>query len=143
MTPVAFTAEEVRQWLAYNMDKRDIAGRTTVREFVMTGVPAWGIVVKDAVATGVVNTVLLFIPPNSRTGERYDRSREVRATLVDASDPIVSSVQKAPYKSPDDVGFWENFMSDLERVGLPTPSEALGSIALIALGVGLIVAFRR
>lgn len=77
-------------------------GRESVlSRYLSDGVPQWGVIVREngrdfLVYVGGVNGVIYVIDV---TG-----------------DPIALEVKKAPYRSPDDVGFWANLEAQIANV---------------------------
>jgi hypothetical protein len=111
----AFSSQEVADWLRLNSQRYDVTGKTRVADYVASGIPQWGIVVKDNVAAGTVNTLVLFIPTKT-DGSLVAVIGPLHITLVDDNAPIIAEIQKAPFKSPDDTGFWDNFWKETTSV---------------------------
>ena len=124
--PYTLSPIERENWLyAYG-------NRPSVRTYLETGQPPWGIIERAAVLPGQDGNYLLFIPT---LGGDTDAAN-LRIVLVTGLS-IVEEVQKAPYKSPDDVGFWENLKKELddtlESAGSFAKWAVVGMIALAVL----------
>jgi hypothetical protein len=124
--PYTLSPIEVENWLfAYG-------GRPSVRTYLETGLPPWGIIERANVMPGQDGNYLLFIP----TLDGRADAANLRIVLVTGLS-IVAEVQKAPYKSPDDVGFWENLKKELddtlESAGSFAKWAVVGMIALAVL----------
>lgn len=96
----------------------------------------WGIIVNDQGRQILVYRPVIVPYPNASKPEMED------ATLSDSNPPrlsditenttLIEEVQKAPYKSPDDVGFWENLYNQIDSIfGSAAHLLKWGSIALV------------
>lgn len=123
--PYTLSPIEKENWLfAYG-------SRPSVQNYLATGQPPWGII-ERAAYTGTNGDYLLFIP----TLDQDTDPSNLRIVLVSGLS-IVGEVQKAPYKSPDDVGFWENLKKELDdtlqSAGTFAKWAVVGLIALAVL----------
>lgn len=102
---VALTGNQISEWL-------DSFGNTPqVQSYLRTGQPSYGIIVRVQQTADIFDDFLLFIPENP---QGVWNSENLYIILV-TGNPIVESVNKAPYKSPDDVGFWQMFQNQLDN----------------------------
>ena len=102
----ALTSDEVRDWLDSwgNIPK--------VRAYLASGQPPYGIIVNVRQTADIFDDFLLYIPENPQGVWNPANLHIVMVT----GNPIVESVNKAPYVSPDDIGFWGNFQNELDGV---------------------------
>lgn len=103
---VALTPDEVPEWLDTwgNLPK--------VQTYLATGQPPYGIIVRVQQTADRYDDFLLYIPENP---QGVWNPANLHIVLV-TGNPIVESVNKAPYVSPDDIGFWGNFQKELDGV---------------------------
>jgi hypothetical protein len=101
---VALTSDEVSDWL-------DSWGNLpVVQSYLTSGHPTYGIIVHVKQFSDVYDDFLLYIPENP---QGVWNPANLHIILV-TGNPIVESVNKAPYVSPDDVGFWQTFQNQLD-----------------------------
>jgi hypothetical protein len=125
--PYALSPIEIENWLF------TYGARPTVQKYLTTGNPPWGIIETGNIMPGLNAQFLLYIP---MLGGRFDAAN-LHISVVTGL-PVVTEVQKAPFKSPDDVGFWENLKQELDRA-----MQTAGTVAKYALvGLGLLVALQ-
>jgi len=123
-THVGLTPAEVVDWLDSWGDM------PKVQAYLASGNPEWGIIVRVQQTADVFDDFLLYIP-HLQPG--VIDPRNLRITLV-TGNPVVESVNKAPYVSPDDVGFWEQFQRQLkDTLGDAGDILKWGAIAVLAL----------
>lgn len=95
-TPRSFTPEEVQLFLIYNQDNERL------QDYLRTKDPPWGIIVPDS------GRDFLVYSPQGTFGTVY---------VVDVTgSPIKDEVEKAPYVSPDDTGFFGNLMTSVNNL---------------------------
>lgn len=100
---IALTTDEVLEWL-------DTWGNLPmVQSYLATGHPTYGIIVRVKQTSDTYDDFLLYIPENP---QGVWNPANLHIILV-TGNPIVESVNKAPYVSPDDVGFWQTFQNQL------------------------------
>jgi len=128
-THVALTPDDVAGWLDSWGDM------PIVRNYLATGNPQWGVIAHVQQTADIADDFLLYIPHNADGS--FD-PRNLRITLV-TGNPVVESVKKAPYVSPDDVGFWEQFQRQFKDAMGDAADilkwAAIGVVALVALQV--------
>lgn len=132
--PYHFTPDETATFLQFH------ANDPYVQQYLRTKQPPYGIIVKEQVApatTGgttvfgssvahgpIINNLLLWI----------DASNKTHVVLVSAG--FAEQVQKAPYVSPDDTGFWDNFKKEFDAALKSVTNIALiVAVALVAAAV--------
>lgn len=100
---VALTSDEVKDWL-YTWGNLPL-----VQSYLASGHPTYGIIAHVKQFADVYDDFLLYIPENP---QGVWNPANLHIILV-TGNPIVESVNKAPYVSPDDVGFWQTFQNQL------------------------------
>jgi hypothetical protein len=128
-THVGLTPGQVVEWLDSWGDM------PIVRNYLATGAPQWGVIAHVQQTADIADDFLLYLPHDAEGN--FD-PRNLRITLV-TGNPVVESVKKAPYVSPDDIGFWDTFQNQLKDA-LGDAADllkwvAIGAVALVALQV--------
>lgn len=100
---VALSPDEVQQWLS------SYGTLPKVQAYLASGQPPYGIIVHVQQTSDIYDDFLLYIPENPIG---VWNPANLHVVLV-TGNPIVDSVNKAPYTSPDDVGFWQTFQNQL------------------------------
>jgi hypothetical protein len=101
---VALTADQVQQWLT------SWGNLSSVQSYLATGHPTYGIIVHVQQTADRFDDFLLYIPENP-TGVWNPANLHI---ILVTGNPLVDSVNRAPYVSPDDVGFWQTFQNQLD-----------------------------
>lgn len=101
---IALTPDQIIDWL-------DTWGSIpAVQSYLATGHPTYGIIAHVKQTPDVYDDFLLYIPENP-TGVWNPANLHI---ILVTGNPIVESVNKAPYVSPDDIGFWDTFKKQLD-----------------------------
>lgn len=100
---IALTSDQVKDWLD------SYGNQTKVVSYLSSGQPTYGIIVRVQQTSDIYDDFLLYIPENP---QGVWNPANLHIVLV-TGNPIVESVNKAPYVSPDDVGFWQTFQNQL------------------------------
>lgn len=123
---IGLTPDQVKDWL-------DTWGnQPKVQNYLATGLPEYGIIVHVQQTADIADDFLLYLPHDNNGGFN---PANLHVTLV-TGHPIVESVNKAPYVSPDDIGFWGQLQKQLGDVlaGAKTAGEfILVGLALLVL----------
>lgn len=126
---VALSPEDVAGWLS------SWGNMPIVQNYLATGNPQWGVIAHVQQTADIADDFLLYIPHNADGS--FD-AKNLHITLV-TGNPVVESVKKAPYVSPDDVGFWQTFEGQLKDAlkgaGQIAQWVVIGLLALVALQV--------
>jgi hypothetical protein len=130
MVPYQLSPIERENWLWAN------GNRLSVKAYLSSGNPQWGIIERAQITPSLSGDFLLFIPILNGIPQTQD----LRIVYVEGHS-IVEEVQKAPFRSPDDVGFFENLQRQLNDV-LST-GQSLAKFALIGLAVFLVLQIVR
>lgn len=133
--PRQLSEEDKQTWLEFYGDRSDVSA------YLSTGLPPYGIHVPIEIAGGIVEDFVLFIP----TLDGVADPANLRIVLLDKSDPrqasFLTELGKAPYKSPDDVGFWQNLQNELDTFLAGTATFA--KYALVGLGLLVLLQLTR
>jgi hypothetical protein len=122
---VALTADQVQDWL------ESFGSLPIVQSYLSTGQPPYGIIAHVRQTADMWDDFLLYIPENP-TGVWNPANLHI---VLVTGNPIVESVNKAPYVSPDDIGFWETFKNQLDET-----FKDVGSIMEWAIIGGIVLA---
>lgn len=128
----ALTPAEVLEWLDTWGDM------PKVQAYLATGAPEWGIIARVQQTADIFDDFLLYIP-HLQPGVIDPRNLHI--TLV-TGNPVVESVNKAPYVSPDDVGFWEQFQRQLKDT-LGGAGDILKWAAIAIVGIVALQVLRK
>lgn len=133
--PRQLSDEDKRTWLDFYGSRPDVS------HYLATGQPPYGIHVPIEITGGIVEDFVLYIP----TLDGVADPANLHIVLMDPTDPVQSSflteLEKAPYKSPDDVGFWENFQKQLNDV--LAGAATAGKYILVGLGLLVLLQLTR
>lgn len=128
--PYQLNAVERDNWLWANGE------RPTVKAYLATGLPPWGIIERAQISPVLSGDFLLFIPIIGG----IPKTQNLRIVYVEGQT-IVEEVKKAPYMSPDDVGFFENLQRQINET-LAT-GASLAKWAIVGLIAYLVFTLTR